>query len=162
MRKLILAALVLAAFLSFAAVKVAFIYVGPVGDAGWTYAHDQGRQYLEEHVPGIIADYQESVPEGKESLKVIESYVKKGYKIIFTTSFGYMDSTYELAQKYPNVAFFHCSGYKYNHTNMSAYFGRMYQARFLTGIVAGMMTKTNIIGYVAAHPIPEVIRGINA
>ncbi len=162
MKKLLFAGLILAAFLSFAVTKVAFIYVGPVGDAGWTYAHDLGRKYLEEHVPGIVTDYQESVPEGKESIKVLESYVKKGYKIIFTTSFGYMDATAEMAKKYPNVAFFHCSGYKYNHTNFSAYFGRMYQARFLTGIVAGMMTKTNIIGYVAAHPIPEVIRGINA
>ncbi len=162
MKKLLFAGLILVAFLSFAVTKVAFIYVGPVGDAGWTYAHDLGRKYLEEHVPGIVTDYQESVPEGKESIKVIESYVKKGYKIIFTTSFGYMDATAEMAEKYPNVAFFHCSGYKYNHTNFSAYFGRMYEARFLTGIVAGMMTKTNIIGYVAAHPIPEVIRGINA
>jgi len=145
-----------------AVVKVGFIYIGPVGDAGWTYAHDVGRRYLEEHLPGVITDYLESIPEGEESYRYIVDYVKKGYKVIFTTSFGYMDQTAKAAEKYPNVYFFHCSGYKYNNKNFSAYFGRMYQARFLTGIVAGMMTKSNIIGYVAAHPIPEVIRGINA
>ena len=145
-----------------AVVKVGFIYVGSVGDAGWTYAHDMGRRYLEEHLPGVITDYLESIPEGEESYRYIVDYIKKGYKVIFTTSFGYMDQTEKAAEKYPNVYFFHCSGYKYNDKNFSAYFGRMYQARFLTGIVAGMMTKSNIIGYVAAHPIPEVIRGINA
>ena len=145
-----------------AVIKVGFIYVGSVGDAGWTYAHDMGRRYLEEHLPGVITDYLESIPEGEESYRYIVDYIKKGYKVIFTTSFGYMDQTEKAAEKYPNVYFFHCSGYKYNDKNFSAYFGRMYQARFLTGIVAGMMTKSNIIGYVAAHPIPEVIRGINA
>ncbi len=145
-----------------AVIKVGFIYVGSVGDAGWTYAHDVGRRYLEEHLPGVITDYLESIPEGEESYRYIVDYIKKGYKVIFTTSFGYMDQTEKAAEKYPNVYFFHCSGYKYNDKNFSAYFGRMYQARFLTGIVAGMMTKSNIIGYVAAHPIPEVIRGINA
>ncbi len=162
MRKLLFAVLIVAAVLAVGAVKVGFIYVGPVGDAGWTYAHDLGRRYLEEHVPGVITDYIESVPEGEEAYRVIVDFIKKGYKIIFTTSFGYMDPTAKAAKEYPNVHFFHCSGYKYNHTNFSAYFGRMYQARFLTGIVAGMMTKSNIIGYVAAFPIPEVIRGINA
>ncbi len=146
----------------FGITKVGFIYVGPVGDAGWTYAHDLGRRYLEEHVPGVITDYLESIPEGEEAYRYIVDYVKKGYKVIFTTSYGYMDQTERAAQQYPDVHFFHCSGYKYNDKNFSAYFGRMYQARFLTGIVAGMMTKSNIIGYVAAHPIPEVIRGINA
>ena len=156
------AAILLAALFAYGAAKVGFIYVGPVGDAGWTYAHDLGRRYLEEHVPGVTTDYIESVPEGEEAYRVIVDFIKKGYKIIFTTSFGYMDPTDKAAKQYPNVDFFHCSGYKYNHTNFSAYFGRMYQARFLTGIVAGMMTESNVIGYVAAFPIPEVIRGINA
>ena len=143
--------------------KIAFIYVGPIGDAGWTYAHDQGRIAVEKAFGNqVLTSYIESVPEGEESVRYIENFIKRGYDIIFTTSFGYMDPTYMLAQKYPKVHFFHCSGYKYNNTNMTAYFGRMYQARFLTGLVAGMMTKSNIIGYVAAHPIPEVIRGINA
>ncbi len=163
MRKLLVVGLILSVLTIFAVVKVAFIYVGPVGDAGWTFAHDEGRKYLEKVLGGqVMTSYIESVPEGMESLKVIESYVKRGYRIIFTTSFGYMDATEIAASKYPKVDFFHCSGYKYNDKNFSAYFGRMYQARFLTGIVAGMMTKTNLIGYVAAHPIPEVIRGINA
>ena len=102
-----------------AIVKVGFIYVGPVGDAGWTYAHDVGRRYLEEHVPGVITDYLESIPEGEESYRYIEDYVKKGYKIIFTTSFGYMDQTAKAAEKYPDVQFFHCSGYKYNDKNFN-------------------------------------------
>jgi len=142
--------------------KVAFIYIGPTGDAGWTYAHDQGRLYAEKVLDGkITTTYIESVPEGMESYNTIKSLAKRGYDVIFTTSFGYMDATLMVAKEFPNIHFFHCSGYK-TAKNMTAYFGRMYQPRFLTGIVAGMMTKSNIIGYVAAHPIPEVIRGINA
>ena len=142
--------------------KVAFIYVGPIGDAGWTYAHNQGRLHIEKVFGDQIeTTYVESVPEGMEALQVIRSLVKKGYKVVFTTSFGYMDPTLMAAKEFPKAHFFHCSGYK-TYKNMTAYFGRMYQPRFLTGIVAGMMTKSNIIGYVAAHPIPEVIRGINA
>ncbi|MCD6546172.1 MAG: BMP family ABC transporter substrate-binding protein, partial [Thermotogae bacterium] len=142
--------------------KVAFIYIGPTGDAGWTYAHDQGRIYAEKVLDGkITTTYIESVPEGMESYNTIKSLAKRGYNVIFTTSFGYMDATLMAAQEFPKIHFFHCSGYK-TAENMTAYFGRMYQPRFLSGIVAGMMTKSNIIGYVAAHPIPEVIRGINA
>ena len=142
--------------------KIAFIYVGPIGDAGWTYAHDQGRLYLEKVFGDkVVTSYVESVPEGMEAYNTIKSFAKRGYDVIFTTSFGYMDSTLMAAKEFPKIHFFHCSGYK-TYKNMTAYFGRMYQARFLTGIVAGMMTKSNIIGYVAAHPIPEVIRGINA
>lgn len=142
--------------------KVAFIYIGPVGDAGWTYAHDQGRLYAEKVLGDkITTTYIESVPEGMESYNTIKSLAKRKYDVIFTTSFGYMDATLMAAQEFPQIHFFHCSGYK-TAENMTAYFGRMYQPRFLSGIVAGMMTKSNIIGYVAAHPIPEVIRGINA
>lgn len=141
--------------------KVAFIYVGPVGDAGWSYAHDQGRKYLVEQLPNVETTYQESVPEGADAERVITELVEKGNKIIFATSFGYMDAMLKVAQKYPDVVFLHCSGYK-TAKNMGTYFGRMYQARYLSGIVAGKSTKTNTIGYVAAHPIPEVIRGINA
>ncbi|WP_079932703.1 BMP family ABC transporter substrate-binding protein [Carboxydocella sp. ULO1] len=141
--------------------KVAFIYVGPVGDAGWTYAHDQGRKYLEQQLPNVETTYIESVPEGADAERVITELAEKGNKIIFATSFGYMDAMLKVAQKYPDVVFLHCSGYK-TAPNMGTYFGRMYQARYLTGIVAGKMTKSNTIGYVAAFPIPEVIRGINA
>ncbi len=142
-------------------IKVGFIYVGPVGDAGWTYAHDQGRKYLEKKMPNVETMYLESVPEGSEAATAMENLIAMGCKIIFATSYGYMDAVLQVAKKHPDVVFMHCSGYK-RAKNVGTYFGRMYQARFLTGIVAGMMTKTNKIGYVAAHPIPEVIRGINA
>ncbi len=141
--------------------KVGFIYVGPVGDAGWTYAHDLGRKYLEKHVKGVETVYLESVPEGSESITAMENFIATGCKVIFATSYGYMDPVQELAKRYPKIIFEHCSGYKMA-KNVGIYFGRMYEPRFLTGIVAGLMTKSNKIGYVAAHPIPEVIRGINA
>ncbi|MEW6696942.1 MAG: BMP family ABC transporter substrate-binding protein [Bacillota bacterium] len=141
--------------------KVAFIYVGPVGDGGWSFAHDQGRQYLQQQMPDVETSFIESVPEGADSERVLTELAEKGNKVIFATSFGYMDPIIKVAQKYPDVKFIHCSGYK-TADNVSTYFGRMYQARYLTGIIAGKTTKSNTIGYVAAFPIPEVIRGINA
>ena len=141
--------------------KVAYIYVGPVGDGGWSYAHDLGRQYMEKELPYVETTFVESVPEGADSERVLTELAEKGNKIIFATSFGYMDPVIKVAQKYPDVKFIHCSGYK-TADNVATYFGRMYQARYLSGIVAGKTTKSNTIGYVAAYPIPEVIRGINA
>jgi basic membrane protein A len=143
-------------------IKAGFIYVGPVGDAGWTYAHDQGRQEMEK-LPFVQPNstYIESVPEGAESARVINGLVRKGANLVFTTSFGYMDATIDVARRNPDVVFMHCSGYK-TAENVGTYFGRMYEPRYLSGIVAGKMTTKNIIGYVAAFPIPEVIRGINA
>ncbi len=142
--------------------KVAFVYIGPPGDLGWTYEHDRGRQYLEQQLGDKVETATvENVPEGPDAARVIRQYAQEGYNMIFATSFGYMDAMLEVAQEYPNVYFEHCSGYK-TAENMATYFGRMYQPRYLSGIVAGRMTKSNIIGYVAAHPIPEVIRGINA
>jgi len=143
-------------------VKAAFVYVSPVGDAGWTTAHDRARKATEKELGGFFTSaYSESVPEGAQAEQVIERYARQGYNLIFTTSFGHMDPTLNVAKKFPNVIFMHCSGFK-TLPNMGTYFGRMYQARYLSGIVAGRMTKTNTVGYVAAHPIPEVIRGINA
>lgn len=141
-------------------IKAAFVYVSPIGDAGWTYMHDQGRQFIEKKY-GIKTAYTENVAEGGDDERVIREYAEEGYDVIFTTSFGFMDATITVAKDYPNIVFMHCSGYK-TAENVGTYFGRMYQARYLTGLVAGAMTKTNKIGYVAAHPIPEVIRGINA
>lgn len=141
--------------------KVAFVYVGPVGDAGWSYSHDQARKYLMEKMPDVQTTIIESVPEGADSERVITQLAEQGNKIIFTTSFGYMDPTINVAKKYPNIVFMHCSGFK-TADNVGNYFGRMYQARYLTGIVAAKQTKSNVIGYVAAHPIPEVVRGIDA
>jgi hypothetical protein len=144
------------------AFKVAFVYIGPPGDLGWTYEHERGRMMMQEKLGDRVqSTYIESVPEGPDAARVIRQYAQQGYDMIFATSFGYMDSMYEVAQEFPNIYFEHCSGYK-TAKNMSTYFGRMYQPRYLSGIVAGRMTKKNAIGYVAAFPIPEVIRGINA
>ncbi len=143
-------------------VKAAFIYVSPVGDAGWTTAHDRARKITEKELSAFLTTaYSESVPEGAQAEQVIERYARQGYNLIFTTSFGHMDPTLNVAKKFPNIIFMHCSGFKML-PNLGTYFGRMYQARYLSGIVAGKMTKSNTIGFVAAHPIPEVIRGINA
>ncbi len=140
--------------------KVGFIYVSPVGDAGWSYSHDLGRQAIEE-MDGVTTSFVESVPEGPDAERVIANMARKNFGLVFTTSFGYMDPTLKVAKQNPDTIFMHCSGFK-TAENMGNYFGRMYQARYLSGMVAGAMTKSNTLGYVAAFPIPEVIRGINA
>lgn len=142
-------------------IKAGFVYVGPVGDAGWTYSHNEGRLEMEELDFVKPSTYIESVPEGAESARVINGLVRKGHNLIFTTSFGYMDATIDVAKRNKDVVFMHCSGFK-TAENVGTYFGRMYEPRYLAGIVAGKMTKKNVIGYVGAFPIPEVIRGINA
>jgi basic membrane protein A len=141
-------------------IKVGFIYVSPIGDAGWSFAHDQGRMAVEE-LNGVTTSYVEAVAEGPDSERVMLNMARKGYKVIFATSFGYMDPMLKVAKQFPDIVFEHCSGFK-SAPNMGNYFGRMYQARYLSGMVAGAMTKSNVLGYVAAFPIPEVIRGINA
>jgi len=140
--------------------KVGFIYVSPVGDAGWSYSHDVGRQAIEA-MDGVTTSYVEAVPEGPDSERVMMNMARKDFDIIIATSFGYMDSMLKVAKQFPKTVFLHCSGFK-TAENMGNFFGRMYQARYLSGMVAGTMTKSNTIGYVAAFPIPEVIRGINA
>ncbi len=139
---------------------IGFVYVSPVGDEGYSYMHDLARKELAKD-PSIKTFFVENVAEGADAERVILSMARKGYDLIVTTSFGYMDPTIKVAKQFPNVKFLHCSGYK-TADNVSNFFGRMYQARYLTGMVAGKMTKSNVIGYVAAFPIPEVIRGINA
>jgi len=142
-------------------VKVGFIYVGPTGDHGWTYRHDIGRQQVEEaYGDKVETIFVESVPEGPDAERVMRSMVREGVDIIFATSFGYMNSMLKVAKEYPDVAFEHATGYKQSE-NMATYGLRLYQARHVQGIIAGMMTKTNHICYVAAFPIPEVIREIN-
>lgn len=140
--------------------KVGFIYVSPVGDAGYSYSHDVGRQEVAK-MEGVTTSYVEAVAEGPDSERVMQNMARKDFDIIFATSFGYMDSMVKVAKQFPKTVFLHCSGFKMAE-NMGNYFGRMYQPRYLSGIVAGAMTKSNTIGYVAAFPIPEVIRGINA
>ena len=142
--------------------KGAFVYVGPTGDAGWTYAHDEARKYMEKELGNKVeTSYVESVAEGAGAEGIITELVKDGNQLIFTTSFGYMNPTLKVAKKFPKVKFEHASGYK-RLDNMGTYFDRAYQGRYLTGMVAGLMTKSNLLGYVASFPIPEVIRGINA
>jgi basic membrane protein A len=142
-------------------VKVGFIYVGPAGDKGWSYAHDQARLYLEEQLD-VETIYQENVAEEDAAVEAaIRNMIDQGCSMIFTTSFGFMNATKKMALEFPEVKFLHCSGYEMA-DNMSNYFGRMYQPRYLSGIVAGLKTESKKIGYVAAFDIPEVVRGINA
>ncbi len=140
--------------------KVAFVYVGPVGDAGWTKKHDDGRKALEaEFGDEIEVTFLESVPEGDE--QPFETLVDEGNDLIFGTSFGYMDPMLAVAEANPGVCFEHATGYK-TADNMGTYFGAAEEARYLSGIAAGHATASGQIGYVAAFPIPEVLRGINA
>lgn len=141
--------------------RVAFVYVGPVGDAGWTWAHDQGRLQLEAEVPNVETKFLESIPEGSESQRVFEELAEDGFDLIFGTSFGYMDPMLAAAEKYPDTVFMHATGYKTS-TNMGTYFGAAEEGRYLTGMAAGNATESDLVGYVAAFPIPEVLRGINA
>ncbi|MCE0505728.1 BMP family ABC transporter substrate-binding protein [Roseivivax sp. GX 12232] len=143
-------------------VKVGFIYVGPIGDGGWTYEHNEGRLAVEEHFGDQVETvYQESVPEGADAERAITQMALSGADLIFTTSFGYMDPTMAVAEKFPDVKFEHATGYK-RADNVSTYSARFYEGRAIQGHIAGSMTETNKIGYIASFPIPEVIRGINA
>lgn len=139
---------------------VGFIYVGPVGDGGWSYAQDQGRQMLEKET-GVKTIYAESVSEDAKVKDTMRNMIDQGASVIVAGSFGYMDYVEQVSKEFPDVKFLHCSGYK-STPNMANFFGRIYQPRYLSGIIAGMKTKTNKIGYVAAFEIPEVVRGINA
>src|SRR5215471_4362231 len=142
--------------------KVGFIYLGPVGDMGWTYQHEVGRQgLLKDLGDKIETTYLENVPEGPDAERSIEQLVRSGHKLIFTTSFGYMDQTLKVAKKYPGVHFEHATGYKRD-KNMATYSGRWYEARYIQGQIAGKMSKTGVLGYIVSFPIPEVIMGINA
>lgn len=143
-------------------VRAAFIYVGPIGDFGWTFQHDIGRRVAEELFgkDWLETTYVESVPEA-QLLETIDSLVAQGYNVIFTTSFEFMDKTIEAGKKYPETIFFHCSGYK-RWKNVGTYFADLYQVYYLNGLIAGALTKTGKIGYVAAYTIPEVVRHINA
>ncbi len=142
--------------------KVGFIYVGPIGDGGWTYEHHQGLLAVQEEFGDKVETmYQESVPEGADAERAMTQMALQGADIIFTTSFGYMDPTINVAEKFPDVKFEHATGYK-RADNVSTYSARFYEGRAVQGHIAGKMTQSNKIGYIASFPIPEVIRGINA
>ncbi len=151
-----------AAFAQDTPLKVGFVYVGPVGDGGWTYEHDQARQKVAEHFGEAVETvYQENVPEGADAERVMTQMALSGAKLIFTTSLGYMDPTINVAAKFPDVKFEHATGYK-TADNVAVYSARFYEGRAIQGHIAGKMTKTNKIGYIASFPVPEVIRGINS
>ena len=142
--------------------KIGFVYVSPIGDAGWTFQHDTGRKEMEKALGGkVTSKYVESVPEGADAERVIRDLAQSGHNLIFTTSFGYMNPTLKVATTFPKVNFEHATGYK-SAKNVGIYNARFYEGRYLAGIVAGKMTKTGVAGYVAAFPIPEVVMGINA
>ncbi|HEY2754639.1 MAG TPA: BMP family ABC transporter substrate-binding protein [Pseudolabrys sp.] len=170
MRKLLLcaaAAAVSVAALSFSAsaadkLKVGFIYLGPVGDFGWTYQHELARQMVVKELGDKIeTTYLENVNEGPDSERSIEQLARTGHQIIFTTSFGYMDPTLKVAKKYPKIDFEHATGFK-RAPNVGTYSGRFYEGRYIQGIIAAKMSKTGVLGYIGSFPIPEVISGINA
>ena len=158
-------ALVLTSGASFAEgekVKVGFIYVGPTGDFGWSYQHDQGRKAIEAKFGDAVeTTFVESVPEGADAERVLRQMASAGTNLIFTTSFGYMDPTIKAAAEFPDVKFEHATGFK-RADNVSTYSGRFYEGRSVIGLMAGRMTKSNKIGYIASFPIPEVVRGINS
>ena len=143
-----------------AADNVGFVYVSPIGDAGWTYQHDLGRLQLEKET-GVTTSYVENVAEGPDAERVIREMAKRGDKVIFATSFGFMNYALKVSKSFPKTAFVHATGYKMG-KNMGLINARFYEGRYLTGVIAGEMTKSNVLGYVAAFPIPEVLQGINA
>jgi len=142
--------------------KIGFIYVGPVGDAGWTYAHDLGRKAVEAKFGDKVkTTYVEKVAEGPDAERVIRDLVAQGNKLIFATSFGFGDSMEKVAKDHPDVFFEHATGFK-TAPNLRNYEGRFYEDSYVAGVLAGMMTKSNVIGFVGSFPIPEVLRNINA
>src|SRR5271168_4766203 len=142
--------------------KVGFIYLGPVGDFGWTYQHEVARQELVKDLGDKIeTTFLENVSEGPDAERSIEQLARSGHKLIFTTSFGYMDQTLKVAKKYPKVDFEHATGYK-REKNMATYSGRFYEGRYIQGQIAAKMSKSGVLGYIGSFPIPEVVSGINS
>lgn len=143
--------------------KACFVYVGPIGDLGWSYQHHQGALAVQEkYGDKVEVQWQESVPEGADAERVLTQMALGGCDIIFTTSFGYMDATNAVAKKFPNVKFEHATGFKRESENVAIYNARFYEGRAIQGHIAGKMTKSNKIGYIGSFPIPEVIMGINS
>ncbi len=142
--------------------KIGFMYVGPVGDAGWTFAHDNARKAMEaEFGDRVKTTFVESVSEGPDAERVIRDLANQGHKLIFATSFGYMEQMLKVAESKKDVRFEHATGYK-SSENMRTYDSRTYEGAYMAGVIAGAMTKTNTLGVVASIPIPEVIRNINS
>ena len=168
-RKLMIAGAFLLSTLGFATSSVAnphltvgFVYIGPIGDHGWTYMHDKGRQAIEKEFGDMVKTvYVENVKYGPDAERIIRQMAQEGVDIIFATSFGYMESMLKVAKEFPDVYFEHATGYK-TAPNMSVYSSRFYEGRYIQGVIAGTMSKAGKTGYIASFPIPEVIRGINS
>ncbi len=142
--------------------KIGFVYVGPIGDHGWSYQHHQGLEAIKkEFGDKVETTHVEKVSEGPDAERVIQQLAQKGHNIIFTTSFGFMNPTLKVARRFPKVRFEHATGFKRS-KNVSTYNIRYYEGRYVAGVLAGKMTKSNTIGYIASFPIPEVVMGINA
>ena len=142
--------------------KAGFVYIGPTGDHGWTYSHDQGRKALEAQSGGKVkTSFVENVPETADAERVFRDLAQKGHKVVFGTSFGYMNQMVKVAKAFPGTIFMHATGYK-TAPNLGVYDVRTYEGSYMLGVVAGKMTKGNKLGIVASIPIPEVIRNINA
>jgi len=142
--------------------KIGFVYVGPIGDHGWTYQHHEGLKAVEDaYGDKVETTYIESVSEGPDAERVIRQLAANGHDLIFTTSFGFMDPTIKVAKQFPDVKFEHATGYK-RADNVATYSARFYEGRYIAGTIAGHLSKTGKAGYVASFPIPEVIRGVNA
>jgi len=142
--------------------RVGFVYLGPVGDFGWTYAHEQGRLMLVEELGDAIeTTIVENVAEGPDSERIIRQLAQDGNRLIFTTSFGYMNPTLKVAKQFPDVYFEHATGYQ-RADNVATYNARFYEGRAVIGTIAGMMSDAGTAGYIASFPIPEVVMGINS
>lgn len=142
--------------------KAGFVYIGPTGDHGWTYAHDVGRKQVEAQSGGKVkTTFVENVPETADAERVFRDMAQKGHKVVFATSFGYMNQMVKVAKAFPNTVFMHATGYKTG-KNLGVYDVRTYEGAYMLGVVAGKMSKGNKLGVVASIPIPEVIRNINA
>ena len=142
--------------------KVGFIYVGPIGDHGWSYQHDQGRLALEKEFGDKVETvFVEKVAEGPDAERAITRLARQDAGLIFTTSFGFMNPTLKVAKKFPKVKFEHATGFKRS-KNVASYNARFYEGRFINGQIAAKMSKSGIAGYIASFPIPEVVMGINA
>ena len=151
-----------ASFAADAPVKVAFVYIDPVGDTGWSYQHDLARKELEKALgPKVKTTVVEKVPDTADAERVIRQLAASGHDLVFTTSFGYMEPTLRVAKLFPKVKFEHATGFK-QAPNMVSYESRFYEGAYLLGVIAGRTTKSNTLGYVGSFPIPEVVRNINA
>ena len=142
--------------------KVGYIYLGPIGDFGWTWAHEKGRKAMVDALKGqVVADYVENVKEDASAVPILKDLAQSGRQLVFATSYGYMDQCVDVAKQFPNVKFEHCTGYKHA-DNLGTYNSRFHQGRAVEGAIAGLMSKSGVIGYLGSYKVPEVVLGVNS